>query len=286
MENRVDDATYKEFLTIISELEKTGLKTSYRNVLRKCGRSSGTIKKCFAKYLNELSEPNSDRPLSKEVSRAVNREIERNVAFINQEQQERIEQMNQLVGQVLADNEESNERIVDTERALSDVRAKLSDLQSLHDDLIEFSSRETKRSADSIASAQEEIVYLRQQINDLSLDMGRLTATLEHEGQLKKQLAEKLSNSEKALIETREKLQVKEVNEARISAELRSAVENLALNKVKLFETDKMLDDMRNQLLESERRTAGLEALRAEQGRSRQKGTQKRPISKPIPDCL
>jgi len=282
MENRVDDATYNEFLGIISELEKTGLKTSYRNVLRKCGRSSGTVKKCFTKYLNELSEPNSDRPLSKDVARAINREIERNVAFVNQEQHERVEQVSQLVGQVLADNEELNQHIVDTEQALSEVRLELSALQSLHAGLTESSSHEMKRSADLIVAAQDEVASLRQQINLLNLDMGRLAATLGHEELLQHQLAERLSVSENTLIETRLTLHTKDVNEARLSAELRSAAEHLAQHELKDSETDKVMNDMRSSLLESEKRLAGLEALRDEQCKVRQKGAHNRPSTKSI----
>lgn len=278
--SRVDEATYREFLSIIGELEKTGLKTSYRNILRRCQRSSETVAKCFAQYYAEPSESIIDRPLSPDVSRAINQEINRHVAFIGQEQQERIQQATQLVNQVLAENEELKRHLDDTERRLLELQAELSDLQSRHVDLTETSAEEKTRAADSIANFRNEVDELRNRINDFNLDKGRLAEAMKHEERLKVELAEKLSKSERAMAETRQALQIKEITEARLTAELRFATEHLALSQAKIAETEKILDDLRCQLLESERRSAGLEALR---GKMRPKDMEKKPLlpSKP-----
>jgi len=278
---RVDDAVYKEFLAIMMELEKTGIKTTYRNILQRCGRSSGTVAKCFEQFYGEPSAPNSRRPLSQEVSRSINMEIDRHVAFLNQEQIERLEQANQLIEEVLAKNEELSDSIVDIEKALAEVRAELCDLQSRHADLVELSSQEKIRLADSITQSQDEVAELRKHVNVLNLDKGRLAETLVHDERLRQELTGRLLVADSTLIEIRQTLQMKEVNEARLAAELRSAAEHLALNRVKATETDMTLDNMRSQLLESERRAAGLEALRAEQCKARPKGVQNRPASKP-----
>jgi DNA repair exonuclease SbcCD ATPase subunit len=266
--SRVDEATYREFLSILEGLEKTGLKTTYRNILRRCQRSSETVAKCFAQYYAEPSESIIDRPLSPDVSRAINQEINRHVAFIGQEQQERIEQASQLVEQVLAENEELKRHLDDTERRLLELQAELSSLHSRHIDLTETSAEEKTRAADSIANLRHEVDELRRLINDLNLDKGRLAEAMKHEERLKVDLAEKLSKSERIMAETRQALQVKEVSEARLTAELRFATEHLALSQVKIAETEKVMDDLRCQLLESERRSAGFEALR---GKIRQK---------------
>ena len=273
--SRVDEATYREFLSIIGELEKTGLKTSYRNILRRCQRSSDTVAKCFAQYYAEPSESIIDRPLSPDVSRAINQEINRHVAFIGQEQQERVEQASQLVEKVLAENEELKRHLDDTERRLLELQAELSSLRSRHIDLTETSAEEKTRAADSIANLRYEVDELRRLINDLNLDKGRLAEAMKHEERLKVELVEKLSKSERIMAETRQALQVKEVSEARLTAELRFATEHLALSQAKIAETEKVMDDLRCQLLESERRSAGFEALR---GKIRQKGKDNNPL--------
>lgn len=275
MGDRIDAATYKEFISALTELEKEGIKTSYRNIQKRCGRSNGTIKKCFDKYLNELSEPNNDRLLSKEIARAINREIDRHVNFANQELQERIEQVSQVSAQVLAENDELRERLVRNEKNFTEVRVELFEQRSTNAELTASSSREQNRLIGELAAAQSEVVELRIQINALNLDKGKLASALEHEEHVNQGIADKLTKSENELAEIRSTLQGKEISEARLIAELRSATEHLDAHKLKIIEANKALDDLRRQVLDSERRLAGLEALQAVQGKVRQKGTPK-----------
>lgn len=279
MERRTDDLSYDEFINVMREFERTGEKYSYRKILARCGGSSTTIRKFLDRYLKELTAPSPDLPLSIEVSRSITREIQRQVAYICQEQRERIDQVNRLIEDAFAVNATLIDRSTDAEQALAAVRGELSELKSRYDDLQNTLTRERKGAADALLASQADAAALRQEVNSLNHAKGRLAANLEKEEHLRIELADRLEVAERASAESRLALQAKEIAEATLAAEMKAGGDNLTLHKTMLSETQKALGETRSLLLEAEKRCASLEAL---QERARQKGNEHRAPSPPV----